>query len=576
MRLRSVTAGVIAGFLLVGCESPEPADNPEPETETELQFLDKKVTAFIGSGAEVVLTVSPEDKAADVEIVNSDDSVVEIADKTCEGGVITLTLSSQNLGTCTIAASLEDKYAECAVEVVPVSAEGISLDVQSLDLNVYEQYTFTVTITPEDTTAPVVEWTSSDETVAMVNHGVVLGRAEGQAIITATVGDVAAQCTVNVHEVKGESLTLDVTEKEIKEGETFIVTATILPENVTVKGMKWSVEGEEGVITFTAIDPKEDDNQTSAKVVGVAAGEAVLVVEAAGLKASCKVAVSQSIIPAGEVKVGDYYYSDGTWSDGGLLGYDPVDSTMIWADVKPAPEAGKTVIGIVFQTDTTRISATEMALGYKHGLVMALKGAHGKDSSETKYSFEYSFDHISNVRLGSSWYADVNGYDWTQAIISDYPGDKIQQCPAFDWTVTDFSPSAPVSSSGWYVPSIGQVWDLLANLGGSELAQALETLQTYGSDISYYYRDGASIKLSYDPLAHINTFMSQIPSAQKEEFKANNSHAGDGDYCELMSSSLYDNEEGNVCCFWIYTNGKFEPQIDWTDQPAIFRPILSF
>ena len=576
MRLRSVIAGVMAGFLLAGCESPEPAENTEPAEETQLQFLDKTVTVYIGSDAEVVLTVSPENRAADVEIVNSDDSVVEIADRTCEDGQITLTLSSQNLGTCTIAASLEDKYAECAVEVVPVSAESISLDVWNLDLNVYDQYTFTVTITPEDTTAPVVEWTSSDETVATVNHGVVLGRAEGQAVITATVGDVAAQCTVNVHEVKGESLTLDVTEKEIKEGETFIVTATVLPENVTVKGMKWSLESGEGVITFTAIDPKEDDNQTSAKVIGVAAGEAVLSVEAAGLKTSCKVTVSKSIIPAGEVKVGDYYYSDGTWSDGGLLGYDPVDSTMIWADVKPAPEAGKTVIGIVFQTDTVRISSAERALGFKHGLVMALKGAHASGTVETKYSYDYSFDHISNKRLGTSWYADIEGYSWTQAIISDYPGDKIQQCPAFDWTVTDFSPSAPVSSSGWYVPSIGQVWDLLANLGGAELASALKGLQTYSSDISYYYRDGEKINISYDPLAQINTFMSQIPAAQKEEFQTNNTRAGEGDYCELMSSSLYDNDEGNVCCFWIYSGGKFEPQIDWTDQPAIYRPILSF
>ena len=568
MRLRSVIAGVLAGVLLVGCEGSD--------TETQLQFQNATVTAPLGVDTEVVLLVSPGNRAADVEIVNSDDSVVEIEGTACEGGQITLTLSPKSLGTCTIAASLEDKYVECAVKVVPESIESISLDVKNLDLGINDQYTFTVTITPKDAAASAVEWTSSDETVAAVNHGVVLGRAEGQAIITAKVGEVAAQCTVTVHEVKGESLALDVTEKAIREGETFIVTATVLPENVTVKGMKWSLEAGEGVITFTAIDPKEDDNQTSAKVVGVSAGEAVLTVEAAGLKASCKVTVSEAIIPAGDVKVGDYYYSDGTWSDGGLLGYDPVDSTMIWADVKPAPEAGKTVIGIVFQTDTARISSAERALGFKHGLVMALKGAHESGTMETKYSVDCSFDHISNKVSGISWYADTEGYSWTQAIISDYPGSKIDQCPAFDWTVTDFSLSAPVSSSGWYVPSIGQVWDLLANLGGAELAGALKGFQTYKDDISYYYRDGEAISLSYDPLAQINTFMSQIPDAQKEEFQTNNSRAGEGDYCELMSSSLYDNEDGAVCGFWVFSNGKFEPEVDWTSQMAIYRPILSF
>ncbi len=48
MRLRSVTAGVIAGFLLVGCESPEPADNPDfgeysPKLKIDSQFLEDRL-----------------------------------------------------------------------------------------------------------------------------------------------------------------------------------------------------------------------------------------------------------------------------------------------------------------------------------------------------------------------------------------------------------------------------------------------------------------------------------------------------------------------------------------------------
>lgn len=207
---------------------------------------------------------------------------------------------------------------------------------------------------------------------------------------------------------------------------------------------------------------------------------------------------------------------------------------------------------------------------------MALKGAHAADATETRYSFDYSFDNIPNKRRGTAWYADIDGYQWTQEIIAAYPAEKMAQCPAFDWTVTDYSPSAPLGTSGWYVPSVGQIWDMLSNLGGGELAKVLKTLQSYSDDISYYYRDGDPITLSYNLLDKLNACLEKIPASQKEEFKTNNSYSGEGEYMEFMSSSLYDNEGGAVCGFWIFSNGKFEPQINWTDNPAIYRPVLSF
>lgn len=35
-------------------------------------------------------------------------------------------------------------------------------------------------------------------------------------------------------------------------------------------------------------------------------------------------------------KVGDYYYSDGTWSDGGLISMDANGCNAVWAEQKPA------------------------------------------------------------------------------------------------------------------------------------------------------------------------------------------------------------------------------------------------
>ena len=50
---------------------------------------------------------------------------------------------------------------------------------------------------------------------------------------------------------------------------------------------------------------------------------------------------------ADEVKPGDYIYSDGSISDGGLrVRY--ADDRIEWAKTKPAPTAGKVVSAIVF------------------------------------------------------------------------------------------------------------------------------------------------------------------------------------------------------------------------------------
>lgn len=545
----------------------------EEENEIKLQFVTTEVHLPIESKEEISLNVDPVKKANQVEFTSTDEKVVGIVNSEIGEDGVTLTLEGLSLGTSTIVAVLEDKMVECVVSVVPIEVEKLFLDKSELDLNVNDTYTFKVSVEPSNATSPVVEWSSSDEQVAVINRGTVTGLAEGSTVITASIGDIKAQCTVNVHEVKGESLNLDVHSKEITEGETFIVTATVLPENVTVRSMRWSVIEGEGVIGYEVIDAKEDDNVTAAKVTGLKEGNAVLSVECAGMKAKCDIVVKAKVKPVEDVKLGDYYYSDGTWSDGGFLGYESDGLTIKWANPKPSPEEGKTVIGIVFQTDKTRISDTEKAAGYNHGLVMAIRSAHGKDPL-TKYSIDYNFENIPNITKGADWYADISGYQWTQEILKAYPGDKILNCPAFDFTTTDFNPSAPEGTSGWYVPSIGQLWDMLAAFGGGEVAAHLKKMRDYASDITYYWQN-ETLSLTYNPIEKLNSVMSKVPADKKEEFVISGSR-GSSKLCEIMSSSLYNNSESNVCVFWLYDTGEIEFETDWTDQSYVCRPILSF
>lgn len=84
---------------------------------------------------------------------------------------------------------------------------------------------------------------------------------------------------------------------------------------------------------------------------------------------------AEPVEPA-EPKVGDYFYSDGTWSDGGLISIDANGTNPVWAEVKPAPLAGKTVIGIVCSVNPDRMAAADKEAGYTHGYVLALSLIH--------------------------------------------------------------------------------------------------------------------------------------------------------------------------------------------------------
>lgn len=116
---------------------------------------------------------------------------------------------------------------------------------------------------------------------------------------------------------------------------------------------------------------------------------------------------------------------------------------------------------------------------------------------------------------------------------------------------------------------------MMANLGGGEVAAQIKEARTYTADISYYWRDYGRMNLTYDPIEKLNSCMSQIPDSEKENFSHSNKR-GESNLCEILSSSLYDNTDGNVCVFWLYDDGQIEFEIDWSDNTYVCRPILSF
>lgn len=185
------------------------------------------------------------------------------------------------VGDAMITATCGTVSATCAVTVVPTPAASISLNKTEATLIPDETVELNVTILPETTTDKTVSWTSSNESVAVVDaNGIVTAKSVGTATITATCGTVSATCAITVKPVLATGITLDITDKNVFDGEDFKLTATVTPENTTDKTVIWS-SSDEDVVTV--------DQEGNVHASGV--GTATITATCGSVNATCAVTV---------------------------------------------------------------------------------------------------------------------------------------------------------------------------------------------------------------------------------------------------------------------------------------------
>lgn len=230
-------------------------------------------------------------------------------------------------------------------------------------------------------------------------------------------------------------ITLNKTEAEMLVGEELTLIATVTPDNASDPSVTWSVS--DGTIIQV----------NDGKITALSPGNAV-VTAAAGVedefKATCQITVSEPAEPAKPAQIGDYYYADGTWSS--------------------ELDASKTVIGVVFSVspDRTGASVAEILGKNVNGLVVALKDASKSAVWSTNNQDE---EIISNTGTFQAAYEDIDGLAKTKAVWETY-ADNLDSYPAFK-AVKEFNDivPAPESTTGWFLPAIGQFWDLFRNFG---------------------------------------------------------------------------------------------------------------
>ena len=286
---------------------------------------------------------------------------------------------------------------------------------------------------------------------------------------------------------------------------------------VTLKGTELSVD--------STIEPWDDSE-------GETEGDATLPVPPIGNKT------------ASEAAVGDFYMSDGS---------------LVGKGQELTEKQKKACIGIVFQTDKSRIGKAEKdalkakGINEPHGLVMSVKNAGTSLmwSSEKKV-----FNKLKSCKTKEDCNNDISGLHNYNTVVT-YAGknDRLSEYPAFDaiykWNAKDSKHKAPENTTGWYLPAVGQWYDFFVNLGG---LPDWGSASVSGDD---YYWSGQS-----ELVSKVNAYFSPLGDGNYDAFMPDNSYQS---FWSSSEYSVYGARDWGVGCYWSSKSVGFD-----------VRPVLAF
>jgi len=229
-----------------------------------------------------------------------------------------------------------------------------------------------------------------------------------------------------------------------------------------------------------------------------------------------------------KIVIGDYLFSDGTR---GAIANNP----------------GKTPVAVIFSTTT---STADQANKWTHGYAMALKTVN----SPATYKWDPNNGSVTPNPTGKYYtttaaiIADKDGYTHTTYINSPTYPAGYAAATTYKNTV-----AAPVGTSGWYLPSSGQWFDICVNLGKMDA-----TGYTLSGICPYWSQSTTCVN-------NFNAYLSPLTAGTYTAFTTNDDYWSSSEY----STNSYDYSAnftgGNVI---LYYNGKA--------YTFLVRPVIAF
>lgn len=365
-----------------------------------------------------------------------------------------------------------------------IAIEGLAYNQNQVTLKRNETHTLKSSFEPSDVNGSYfrIKYQSTASNIASVNFdsGLVTAIAPGTAFIDVKVLDsgtynyfypsrneMVRQVAVHVEPYWVTSVSLPST-----------VTVPVNPDNETTLSPTFTsdVSGKQPddlTLTWSSSDPSVVSiNEKTGAMVALKEGVATVTATTAGTwsvpsgqapkTASCLVRVEEAGAP---VNVGDFYYSDGTWS------------TQL--------DKSKTVIGVIFATASAATADKIMMKDYPdctHGLVVGLP-EYSSAFGQFGYSSVYAW--LSDNGYETPNTATPNGYGLTKGMTA-YRAANSSYAELFDKTsgpAAKQNASVASPASSWYIPSYYELKLIYENKSAVNEAlskvSATQILQTY-------------------------------------------------------------------------------------------------
>lgn len=208
---------------------------------------------IVGNSGKIIAKTIPE--AVSDKIVKWESSNPEIVSIDNNGNV---TANAKGTATITVTSEKGKTFTTQVRSFIEVT----SLELSKTSLRIEKGKTSTITIKalPADVDTSEITWSSSNPSVASVENGIITGKVEGTTTITAkSLNDVTATASVEIYEIKPESIKLSKTKLTLNVGQKSTISATVYPSNASDKKVSWTTSNysvanvENGVITAKGI-----------------------------------------------------------------------------------------------------------------------------------------------------------------------------------------------------------------------------------------------------------------------------------------------------------------------------------
>lgn len=366
-------------------------------------------------------------------------------------------------------------------------------DIHQVTMKVDQSISFAGTIVPEtssdkfrlfyESTAGALGWIDSKTGVINGNNATI---STGTVYVYARVFEIDK----NHYFAPGKSLYREMivnVEPYWVETLTLPETLTMVPDATTTLSPVFTsdVNGKQPTnttLTWTSSNPSiVSVNATTGEMKALAEGTVTITAKTvSGAAANSAIKTATCVVtvkvPVAPINIGDFYYSDGTWS------------TEL--------NTSKTVIGVVFSKLSAVSSDNKLRADYpncSNGLVVGLP-EYSSALGQFGYMAVYNW-FVSNGYPSFTTNAP-NGYGNTLGFVA-YREENPSYVEMFDTSsgvLSKHKVSTPNSASTWYVPSYKEMMELhtnkatvnaaLAKVGGTQITQSLywsSTLRSYNN-----------------------------------------------------------------------------------------------